>query len=145
MYAFRPRLLGCVPQLNSRADKFYSIEEFVEDQDRHREKTVLPALTAHVAKMVELLQEVSSKAEQEKLKMESMVRCTTPSSPSALAPLCMCLPSVRHCGAERRRLQGRHAHLNRYQVHHTHVLQACRCINNLCACVLPSLPAVQHR
>eukprot|EP00798_Chlamydomonas_sp_ICE-L_P024709 gene24709-10347_t len=58
--------------ISGRFDKLFALEEFVEDQDRHREKTVIPGLGSHVHSIVEILLEVSNKAEQEKLKMENM-------------------------------------------------------------------------
>ncbi len=38
-------------QINMRSDKLYALDEFVDEQDKHRERTAVPTITAHVAQV----------------------------------------------------------------------------------------------
>ncbi len=44
-------MFACALQINTRPDKLYLLEEFVEEQDKHREKTAMPNITAKVAQV----------------------------------------------------------------------------------------------
>ncbi|KAG1672242.1 hypothetical protein FOA52_002944 [Chlamydomonas sp. UWO 241] len=56
----------------SSPDKIWSLERFVEEQDRHRETVVLPGVGARVAEIIQVLMDISAHVEAEKTKMESM-------------------------------------------------------------------------
>jgi len=43
--------LGLHLQISNRPDKLYSIEDFVVDQDDHREKVVAPTLCAKITQV----------------------------------------------------------------------------------------------
>ncbi|GAX77074.1 hypothetical protein CEUSTIGMA_g4520.t1 [Chlamydomonas eustigma] len=61
-----------VVQITPRMEKVYTLEEFVQEQDKHRADNVIPSINAKVEEIVKLLCDVSAVAELDKFKMESM-------------------------------------------------------------------------
>ncbi|KAF5843856.1 hypothetical protein DUNSADRAFT_5095 [Dunaliella salina] len=58
--------------ISNRPDKLYLIEDFVAEQDDHRDKVVAPNLSSKIAQVIESIIELCGEVETERLRMETM-------------------------------------------------------------------------